>query len=64
MPVAVSPVNVAAECAKLPQTVQTWLKAWNSKDVASYLSAYSGNFVPDNAIGRKQWETLRTSRIN
>jgi len=64
VPVVVPPVNVAADCAKLPQTVQTWLKAWNSKDVPGYLSTYSGNFIPGNAMDRKQWEAMRTSRIN
>jgi adhesin transport system outer membrane protein len=53
-----------ADCAQLPQAVETWLKAWNRKDVASYLGAYSSNFVPANALDRKQWETMRTSRIS
>jgi adhesin transport system outer membrane protein len=53
-----------ADCAQLPQAVETWLKAWNRKDVAGYLGAYSSNFVPGNAMDRKQWETMRTSRIS
>lgn len=64
VPVALPPVNPTADCAKLPQAVETWLKAWNRKDVAAYLSAYSGSFVPANAMTRKQWEAMRTSRIS
>ncbi len=64
VPVAPAPTNTTADCAKLPQTVETWLKAWNSKNVAAYLGAYSGNFVPGNAMDRKQWEAMRTSRIS
>ena len=61
VPVAPAP---NADCAHLPQAVETWLKAWNRKDVAGYLSAYSSNFVPGNALDRKQWEAMRTSRIS
>lgn len=63
-PAAIPTASTAADCAKLPQTVQTWLKAWNSKDVPGYLGTYSGNFVPGNAMDRKQWESMRTSRIS
>lgn len=52
-----------AECIQLPQAVETWLKAWNRKDVPGYLATYSSNFVPGNAMDRKQWETMRTNRI-
>lgn len=63
VPVALPPAAPAADCAKLPQAVETWLKAWNSKDVTAYLGSYSSNFVPGKGIDRKQWEAMRTSRI-
>ncbi len=53
-----------ADCAQFPLAVESWLKAWNRKDVAGYLSTYSSNFVPGNAMDRKQWEALRTRRIS
>ncbi len=64
VPVVLAALAPNADCAKLPQAVETWLKAWNRKDVTSYLGSYSSNFVPGNAMGRKQWEDMRTSRIN
>ncbi|MES2949427.1 MAG: TolC family outer membrane protein [Pseudomonadota bacterium] len=64
VPVATEPANPTADCAQLPKAVQTWLEAWNRKDVTRYLGAYSSSFVPSKAMDRKQWEAMRTNRIS
>jgi adhesin transport system outer membrane protein len=65
VPVALPPSNTTADiCNQLPKAVQTWLDAWNKKDVPAYLGAYSGSFEPGKAMDRKQWEAMRTSRIS
>ncbi len=51
-------------CDALPKTVETWLNAWNRKDVPGYLGAYSASFVPSQGMNRKQWEAMRTTRIS
>ena len=63
VPAAIPPSSALAECSQLPKTVQTWLDAWNKKDVPAYLGAYSSSFVPGNSMDRKQWEAMRASRI-
>jgi adhesin transport system outer membrane protein len=50
-------------CAQLPQVVETWLGAWNSKNIPRYLSLYSDNFVPAMGMTRNAWESLRKKRI-
>lgn len=63
--VALPPTIPAADlCNQVPKAVQTWLEAWNKKDVSAYLGAYSSNFVPEKSMTRKQWEAMRTSRIS
>jgi len=62
-PVAPTASSPSADCAKLPQAVEAWRDAWNRKDVDRYLAAYSGQFVPPKGMDRKQWETMRKSRI-
>ncbi len=63
LPVPVVPVNSGAQCSELPKAVDTWLDAWNRKDVTRYLESYSVNFVPTKGMNRTQWETLRKARI-
>ena len=63
--IALPPTTPPADfCSQVPKAVQTWLDAWNKKDVSAYLGAYSGSFVPEKSMTRNQWETMRTSRIN
>ncbi|QTN26885.1 TolC family outer membrane protein [Rhodoferax sp. AJA081-3] len=65
VPVALPPSNPTADiCNQLPKAVQTWLEAWNKKDVPGYLGAYASSFDPGKAMDRKQWEAMRTSRIS
>ena len=63
-----APASVAAPASGAAQgevqnAVDTWAKAWSSKDVSGYLGAYSPEFVPPNGQNRKTWEAERRSRI-
>ncbi|MDR7307107.1 TolC family outer membrane protein [Rhodoferax saidenbachensis] len=60
---APTPDPAAQACMQVPQSVQTWLAAWNSKDATGYLSHYAENFVPAMGLSRSAWETLRKKRI-
>ena len=44
-------------------SVQAWAKAWASKDMGSYLGAYSDKFDPPGQQSRKAWEGERRDRI-
>lgn len=43
--------------------VLTWARAWSSKDVPAYLSAYGKAFTPPGGQSRKAWEDERRKRI-
>lgn len=64
VPVVAALASPPNSCAQLPKVVDGWLDAWNRKDVARYLGAYSSSFVPANGMARKQWEAMRTSRVS
>lgn len=61
---APAPDPVAQACTQVPQSVQTWLAAWNSKDASGYLGHYAENFVPALGLSRGAWESLRKKRID
>jgi hypothetical protein len=44
-------------------TVQSWAKAWSSKNTDKYLGNYADNFETPNAESRKEWEENRRERI-
>ena len=44
-------------------SVEAWAKAWASKDMPTYLSAYDPKFVPPGKKSHKEWETERRDRI-
>ncbi|GAA6140735.1 tetratricopeptide repeat protein [Hydrogenophaga sp. 5NK40-0174] len=43
--------------------VLAWAKAWSTKDMKGYLSAYAPNFTPQGGMSRQAWEKQRHSRI-
>jgi adhesin transport system outer membrane protein len=61
MPVLATPEN---SCQKIAPTIQSWIAAWNNKDINTYLATYSDSFVPAQNLTREQWETLRKKRVN
>jgi len=50
-------------CQMITPTIQTWIGAWNNKDIKTYLSTYSDAFVPALSLTRTQWENLRKKRV-
>jgi len=60
-PVA-APAYSAAQ-GEVQSAIDAWAKAWSSKDVNGYLSAYGPDFSPPNGQNRKTWEAERRSRI-
>ncbi len=61
------PVKPAASGAKaetqINAAVQTWAKAWASKDVAGYLASYAPDFETPDGLTRAAWEAQRKERI-
>ncbi len=43
--------------------LDSWIKAWNAKDVKSYLGFYAANFQTPEGEPRKKWEFKRRARI-
>jgi len=64
IPAPTQPATPTADCTQLPKVVDAWLGAWNRKDVAAYLGAYSSNFVPGKGMDYRQWESMRRVRIS
>jgi tetratricopeptide (TPR) repeat protein len=52
-----------ANGAAVEAAVKAWASAWSSKDVKSYLAAYSAGFKPNGGQSRKTWEDDRRKRI-
>ena len=48
---------------KVLDAIENWKTAWEEKNMANYLSAYSLNFNYPNEMSKLQWEKYRTSRI-
>ena len=63
---SVAPTTIAVTdvCTKLSPAVDTWLEAWNRKDIGAYLGAYSDSFVPASGMSHAAWETLRKQRLS
>jgi energy-coupling factor transporter ATP-binding protein EcfA2 len=43
--------------------LQTWIDAWQTKDVTTYVAAYTHDFSPNNGSSRQQWVNKRSRRI-
>jgi len=52
----------AASQAGIIETVQSWTRAWSSKDVDSYIAHYSPDFSPGN-MSYSAWAAQRRERI-
>ena len=48
---------------RILNSIENWKTAWESKDIESYLNAYSSNFIYPNNMSKSQWEKYRTNRI-
>jgi tetratricopeptide (TPR) repeat protein len=49
--------------ARITAAVESWARAWSSKDVRGYLAAYAPEFEVPGGEGRAAWEKQRTERI-
>ncbi len=47
----------------LRETIDLWGAAWSEQNVTQYLANYSADFKTPNGQSRRQWETLRRSRL-
>jgi tetratricopeptide (TPR) repeat protein len=43
--------------------IEDWKSAWEVKDMDSYLSSYSSDFMYPNNMSKAEWEKYRTNRI-
>ena len=57
------PATAASVDKDIEQAVQTWAKAWSSKDMNAYLGSYAKNFDTPKNLPRKAWEEERRDRI-
>ncbi len=58
------PAVTANSCQQLTPAVNSWVDAWNKKDVKAYLAAYSTAFVPAMNLSREKWVALRQTRLS
>ncbi|MDO8252802.1 MAG: TolC family outer membrane protein [Rhodoferax sp.] len=58
------PTPTVGDCKKVTQAVDSWVGAWNRKDVDAYLGAYSDKFVPAMGMSHAAWADLRKKRIS
>jgi len=49
--------------AAILTALNTWAKAWSSKDVRGYLAHYAGDFDTPRGVTRKAWAEERRARI-
>lgn len=55
--------ETAAVDAQVLDVLERWRQAWSSRDVASYLSHYSAQFVPADGSNRAAWAEGRRSNL-
>ena len=57
-------VGGASPTAAASDLIAAWADAWSEGRVEEYLSYYSGDFTPENGLGRSQWRASRTERLS
>lgn len=57
------PAVADATTKEAEAAVRAWAKAWSSKDISGYLSAYGKAFTPSGKQSRSAWEDERRQRI-
>ena len=72
-PMATAPNRAALEAAptaspqsekvQLNEVLESWRRAWSSRDVEAYLGHYSDNFVPQGGQTRPAWAEARRKHI-
>jgi ketosteroid isomerase-like protein len=57
------PASGGGEEAQVTAAIESWARAWSSKDVKGYLGSYAGDFEVPNGEKRAAWEKQRAERI-
>jgi ketosteroid isomerase-like protein len=55
--------NDVANYKEIMKLVESWAKAWNARDVDTYLSFYGRSFQTPEGMPRRKWEQTRRTRI-
>lgn len=58
-----APAVSSSAQGEVEATVTAWAKAWSSKNMTSYLSAYTPSFMPPGGQSRSAWEADRNTLI-
>ena len=56
--------NADSDDKDITASVNSWAKAWSSKNVDKYLASYADSFQTPGGESRKDWEESRRGRIN
>jgi tetratricopeptide (TPR) repeat protein len=63
-PAAVTPAKAGGDDkAQVTAAIESWARAWSSKDVKGYLAAYAPDFEVPGGEKRASWEKQRAERI-
>jgi tetratricopeptide (TPR) repeat protein len=62
-PVPGSEALDSATQAAVKSTIDTWAKAWSSKETDTYFATYAEDFRPEGGVSRATWEAQRKERI-
>lgn len=57
------PEQLATESHAVLAALQSWAKAWSSKNADAYMGHYAPEFAPANGESRPAWEAMRRDRI-
>jgi hypothetical protein len=61
-PTAADPATLERE--EVRKVFDTWLRAWNAKDMEAYFGVYAKAFRPSDGESRDAWERQRRIRIS
>lgn len=49
--------------SEIEKQLAAWAAAWSAKDSAAYLAFYGTAFKPEGGVGRTDWESQRSRRL-
>jgi ketosteroid isomerase-like protein len=58
-----TPAAATPSSEEVFEAVESWARAWSSKDVDAYLAAYAADFKTPQGEPRAAWEKVRRQRI-
>jgi outer membrane protein assembly factor BamE (lipoprotein component of BamABCDE complex)/ketosteroid isomerase-like protein len=64
-PASETKVEIPVEAEpSVESAIETWAQAWRSKNINTYLAAYSPEFVPEDLPNKRAWEAQRKKRLS